>query len=82
MRLSEAPRVDDVEAAQDDKVRVQCLRYAQGGGAAGAKVARQTKVLQRILAVVGADGQKAAEVNRWSSVQGNESPIQFRLVCA
>ncbi len=53
------PGVDDVVAADDDEVRVQRLRNAEGGGAAGAEVRRQAQMLQRILAVVAADGQKA-----------------------
>ena len=38
------PGVDDVVAADDDEVRVQRLRNADGGGAAGAKVRRQPQI--------------------------------------
>ena len=53
------PGVGDVEAADDDVVRVQRLGDADGGGAAGAEVGGQAEVVEGVLAVVAADGEEA-----------------------
>ena len=49
----------DVEAAYDDKVRVQRLRNADGGRPAGTEVLRQPQVLEGVLPVVATNSQEA-----------------------
>ena len=49
----------DVEAANDDEVRVEGLRDADGGSAAGAEVDGQAEVVEGIEAVVAADSEEA-----------------------
>ena len=50
----------DVEAADDDEVRVEGLREAtDGGGAAGAEAGGKAEMLEGVLAVVAADGEEA-----------------------
>ncbi len=51
--------VGDVEAADDDVVRVQRLGDAEGGCAAGAEVVGEAEVFESEEAVVAADGEEA-----------------------
>ena len=49
----------DVVAADDDEVGVEGLGDADGGGAAGLEVGGKAEVVERVLAVVAADGEEA-----------------------
>ena len=49
----------DVEAADDDEIGVEGLGDADGGGAAGAEAGGKAEMIERVLAVVAADGEEA-----------------------
>ena len=76
--------VGDVEAADDDEVRVQSLGDADGGGSAGAEISGKAEVFQGIGAVVAADGQEAGggEALVESVGKGVADPIEVRLAGA